>query len=184
MAPTLNQKVLIWARGRMGQQVGRGECWDLADQALSKSGANSSTTTGADDDYVWGDEIGIGDVIPGDVLQFRDYEVTTTVETTATFDDGSEVTDTSEKVAERGHHTAIVDHIVDTDRLSILEQHVKPLGKKVQKHDLPTRDSAPKTVKTRKKYKAPDGTMKLATVSVTTTVTVSGTVKAYRPRAK
>jgi hypothetical protein len=79
MAPTLNQKVLIWTRGRMGQQVGRGECWDLADQALSKSGANSSTTTGADDDYVWGDEIGIGDVIPGDILQFRDYEVTTTV---------------------------------------------------------------------------------------------------------
>ena len=31
---TVNQKALVWARGKLGQKVGRGECWDLADRAL------------------------------------------------------------------------------------------------------------------------------------------------------
>ena len=49
---TINQKVLIWARGKKGQQVGAGECWDLADRALRHAGAQSSTTTGKNDDYI------------------------------------------------------------------------------------------------------------------------------------
>lgn len=184
MAPTLNQKVLVWARGRMGKQVGRGECWDLAHQALTKSGAESSTTTGEDDDYEWGEAIGVNDARPGDILQFRDYEVTTTVETTYVFDDGSEITETEEKTAVRGHHTAIVDHVIDTQQLSILEQHVKPLGKRVQRHTLPTRDIPSKTVTSHKTVKAPNGKNKPAKVTTVTTVTVSGKIWAYRPVAK
>ena len=184
MAPTLNQKVLVWARGRMGKQVGRGECWDLAHQALVNAGGASSTTTGDDDDYDWGEEISVNDVRAGDILQFRDYEVTTTVETTYEFDDGSEVTETEEKTAERGHHTAIVDHVIDTQQLTILEQHVKPLGKRVQKHTLPTRDIPATTVKSNKTVKAPNGKNKPAKVTTVTTITVSGKIWAYRPVAK
>jgi len=76
---TLNQKVLIWARGKKGRKIGRGECWDLADQALRHAGASSSTTTGDDDNYEWGDVVEIKDLIPGDILQLRDWVVLTKV---------------------------------------------------------------------------------------------------------
>ena len=71
-ATTLNQKVLIWARGKKGRKVGRGECWNLADQALRHAGASSSTTTGEDDDYEWGEPVDAKDLIAGDILQLRD----------------------------------------------------------------------------------------------------------------
>ena len=42
-ATNLNQKVLEYARGKFDQQVGRGECLDLAEEAVTKSGGESST---------------------------------------------------------------------------------------------------------------------------------------------
>jgi hypothetical protein len=42
----MSQQIVAWAQAKMGQKVGAGECWDLADQALRASGAASSTTTG------------------------------------------------------------------------------------------------------------------------------------------
>jgi hypothetical protein len=53
---TTNQKVVVWARGKLGHKIGRGECWDLGEQA----GANTSNDlgpVGADTDYIWGDPI-------------------------------------------------------------------------------------------------------------------------------
>lgn len=61
------------AHSHMGPQVGRGECWGLADQALKQVGARSSTTVGKDDDYVWGISIDPHHVTPGDILQLRDH---------------------------------------------------------------------------------------------------------------
>ena len=49
MADTMSQKVVAWAHSKLRQRVGRGECWDLADQALRASGARTSKTTGPDD---------------------------------------------------------------------------------------------------------------------------------------
>jgi hypothetical protein len=31
---TTNQKVVVWVQGQLGKTVGKGECWDLAEQAL------------------------------------------------------------------------------------------------------------------------------------------------------
>ena len=78
MADTLNQKVVKWAVGKIGQSVGAGECWDLANSALLQAGAGSSADFGPmgdDADYVWGTPIpDLKDVIPGDILQYRDYD--------------------------------------------------------------------------------------------------------------
>src|SRR5690242_14388900 len=91
-AATPNQKVHHWSRGGLGQKVGRGECWDLAELALQQAGAQGSAAQGPmgdDADYVWGDRVELTEVRPGDILQFRDYMVKTRTETHVQLDDGS-----------------------------------------------------------------------------------------------
>lgn len=69
--------------------MGNGDCWELADQALRNSGAASSATTGRQDDYVWGDLVPLHQLIPGDILQFRNHVMVVTTTTSVTFEDGS-----------------------------------------------------------------------------------------------
>lgn len=181
---TINQNVIAWARGRMGQQVGHGECWDLADQALRKAGAHSSNSTEADADYEWGAEIRVSDATPGDVLQFRDYTVTTTTTISKKFTDGAEQIDTEEQTLERPHHTALVDSNPGNGWISILEQNVPPKGKRVQKLKLATRSMTipPKSV--HKSIKHPtSGKISPATITTTVSIEVSGTIWAYHPEA-
>jgi hypothetical protein len=185
---TLNQKVVVWAQGKLGKKVGKGECWDLGEEALKQAGASTSTdlgSVGPDDDYVWGDEIDdVKDVQAGDIIQFRDYEVTTSTEVEYTFSDGTSVDDTSDETEERPHHTAIVNGKVDANGVvKTLEQNVKPSGKVVQNKKLFTRDVDPVVTKTTEKRLNPT-TNKVETVQVTKTVTVttSGTMTAYRPK--
>lgn len=71
-----SNKVYQWARQQLNKRVGVGECWDLADRALRQAGARTSTTTGPDDNYDWGTPVNpVQAVIPGDILQFRNYMV-------------------------------------------------------------------------------------------------------------
>jgi hypothetical protein len=187
---TTNQKVVQWASGQLNKQVGKGECWDLAEQALKHAGAETSVDLGPvedDSDYVWGDEIDhVKDIEPGDILQFRDYEVTTTTETEYTFPDGSGGTEVTTETAERGHHTAIANGKLDANGVvKTFEQHVKPSGKVVQNKILYTRDVPPKETHTVVKRTNPD-TKKVDTAKVTkkVTVTVSGTIWVYKPKPK
>jgi len=177
MSETINQKVVNWARAQSGKQVGKGECWDLADRALRQAGVQSSADLGPRDDeadYVWGDEISdLKDVQPGDILQFRDFAVTTTVETETRYADGSSETSTTEETFTRPHHTAVVSEVKSGGLLKVLEQNVAPAGKKVQLHNLNTKDVAPASKETQKQK---------AKVIVTTTIAVSGTIWAYRPK--
>ncbi len=69
-APPLNLKVLQFARAQMGRQVGNGECWTLADQALDAAGAHRPGRNGYAS-YVFGREIGLRALQPGDVIQFE-----------------------------------------------------------------------------------------------------------------
>src|SRR3954470_2217056 len=78
---TLNQKVLEFARAKVDQQVGTGECWDLAEDAVTQAGGESSKTlTGVKGkafesaDYKWGIEVKLDTAQPGDVLQFKGHE--------------------------------------------------------------------------------------------------------------
>ncbi len=89
--PALNAAVLEFARKNLGEQVGNGECWTLANNALVASGGRSSpsyTDYPAKGDYVWG--VGVYGItvkdgsatedatarkltpLPGDIVQFRD----------------------------------------------------------------------------------------------------------------
>ena len=177
MSETTSQQVVNWARAQKGKQVRKGECWDLADAALRQAGAKSSADLGPMDEdanYVWGDEIkDLKDVQPGDVLQFRDFTITTTVETETRYPDGSSATASEEKSFDRPHHTAIVSEVGSSGVLKILEQNVDPGGRKVQLNTLHSKDVAATSKESVKGN---------AKVIVTTTVTVSGTIWAYRPK--
>lgn len=181
---TINQRVINWARGRMGQQVGRGECWDLADQALRNAGAHSSNTTDAGADYVWGAAVRVTDATPGDVLQFRDFSVFTTTTVSTKFADGAEEIETTEETLERPHHTALVDSNPGNGWISILEQNVPPNGRRVQRLRLATRSMNIPPTSVHKTVKRSD-TNKMAPATITTTVSieVSGTLWAYRPES-
>lgn len=177
MSETLGQKVVNWARAQKGKQVAKGECWDLANSALKQAGAKSSADLGPmdeDADYVWGDEIDdLKDALPGDILQFRDFTITTTVETETRYPDGSSETTTEESAFDRPHHTAVVSEVGSGGVLKILEQNIAPGGKKVQLNTLHSKDVAATSKESVKGN---------AKVIVTTTVTVSGTIWAYRPK--
>jgi hypothetical protein len=187
---TTNQKVVVWARGKLGHKIGRGECWDLGEQALKQAGANTSNDlgpVGADTDYVWGDPISdLGKIEPGDVLQIRDHLVTTETKVEYVFKDGTKETETSERTAKRGHHTAIVNGKLDANGgVRTLEQHVKPGGDIVQNMYLPTRD-VPTAVTTSTGQRKHPRTKQLERVNVTKTVTitVTGTIWPYHPKPK
>jgi hypothetical protein len=180
MADTLNQKVAHWSAGKVGQQLGRGECWDLANQALKAAGASSSTTTGADDDYVWGTAVTLNQVLPGDILQFRDYSVKTTTTTRSTFDDDSWLEETKTDTEEREHHTAVVSRALSPFALEILEQNAPPTGRRVQRHVLATAGGT-STSTERKTVKDSSGKLRPAKVQTTVVVEVSGKLWVYRP---
>jgi len=181
VADEINSRVVTWAHGKLGQQVGRGECWDLIDHALRAAGARSSTTTGRDDDYVWGRLIRLEEVSPGDVLQFRDFVITTKVDRVIKFPDGRISADMVETVARRPHHSAIVHHVDGGGQFRVYEQHVKPSGNRVQDHLVSTNSIATTRKTTHELVDAGGGRLSTATVETTTTITVSGAVWAYHP---
>lgn len=188
MAETTNQRVVIWARGHVGKKIGGGECWDPAHQALTHSGAHSSADLGPmgdDAEYVWGDAISLHDAVAGDILQLRDVVITTRVDTEVTFTDGSGgTTSFRESTLIHEHHTAIVDAVLGNGMLRILEQNSPPLGRKVQRNTLPTTSSVGEP-KTSFRTMTPErGKARPAKVVETTTISLTGTIRAYRPRKK
>jgi hypothetical protein len=64
----LNEKVVEFARSRLGQRVGDGECSALATEALRYAGA-----TPRGHGRRWGEELpSVREARPGDILQFED----------------------------------------------------------------------------------------------------------------
>ena len=183
----LGQKIVTWARGKLGQKVPpRGECFDLADVALTKSGAQTAkdfgtvTTTA---DYVWGDAIDAKDAAAGDVLQFKDFvvTVTTTVLTitrTPGFSEGMK-RQTNTQTISRPHHTAIVESNNGNGKLTILEQNFAHV-KKVKRNLIPWKDISASPVKTVSPIRGGGS----SEVTTTVSMTVEGTLWVYRPKAK
>lgn len=100
-ATQLGQQILSFATQHLGQQVGNGECWTLAADAMKAAGAQRP------DGYVFGDEIALRDMRPGDILQF----------TTARFDEPGYYA-----VLGAPNHTAVVYSIAG-DRVFMLHQN-------------------------------------------------------------
>jgi hypothetical protein len=169
----LGARIVAYARQQTGRQVGDGECYDLADQALLSSGARSASsfddvTPGGD--YMWGKPVALQYVRPGDILQFRDFSVRTSVMTRESMPGGGSYATQSSMVDQRPHHTAIVESN-DGRTLVVLEQNVPPLGRVVQRNRIPIASMT---------Y---DGDASgQARGMATTTVRVDGTIKAYRPQ--
>jgi hypothetical protein len=87
---SLNEKVLEFCKQNLGRQVGDGECYALAAEALKAAGARPQPTfkdNPGPNDYVWGKLVWVLEatngtqtekataglsVQPGDVVQFRD----------------------------------------------------------------------------------------------------------------
>lgn len=164
----------------LNKRVAAGECWDLADRALRQAGARSSTTTGRDDNYDWGTPVNpVQAVIAGDVLQFRDHTIKTTV-TTRYPDQSSESTF---EIIARPHHTAIVAANQGAKGLEILEQNLFP-GTPVQRNVLHLVSGVIKTESKTISESDPEGKRRLVPVVVTTMVEVRGRVWAFRAQAK
>ena len=185
---TLNQKILNWASGKVGTQVGAGECWDLANSALQQAGARTSSDLGPmgpDDDYVWGTVVDPKDALPGDVIQYRDWEMTSTTSTEVTFADDSGWSDEQTRTVGHPHHTSIIASTPGNGALTVLEQNHLGNKEKVRNGAIRWKDAAPKTTVTKKMMKRKDnGKTEIATVTVKVEVTVSGTLTVYRPLAK
>jgi hypothetical protein len=67
----LNDKVLAFVNARMGQTVGRGECWDVAQEALDSNGADWTRPT------QFGIELNPAEdaILPGDIIQFKSVKL-------------------------------------------------------------------------------------------------------------
>lgn len=63
--PDLNSKILEFAVSQTGKQVGNGECWTLAAEALKYAGAKPPNI------YDFGTEVGLAELLPGDILHFE-----------------------------------------------------------------------------------------------------------------
>jgi hypothetical protein len=71
VSSSLGSGVVQYARSHLGQKIGNGECWTLADQALRAAGAKRPGREGMAT-YVFGRRLGPREALrPGDVLQFE-----------------------------------------------------------------------------------------------------------------
>ena len=172
--------------------VGDGECYALADHLLESAAGNSADRYGTitpDADYVWGKEVSdLSNSQPGDVLQFRDHEITieTVTVTKRTSPDGAwtEKTETKTETHTRGHHTAIISSKNADGTLTVVEQHVKDpttgkLSHVVRRNTLYISDShEDKPIAT-----TVQGKIKVEK-KVTINITVTGKIRAYSPELK
>jgi hypothetical protein len=158
-AVSMPAQIVAYARGKISQSVGSGECFDLVDEALRKAGAKSAADFGTitpNADYVWGTSIALADVQPGDVIQFRNYRYDRTIDTATAADTDFQ---------ERPHHTAIVERVDADGALTVLEQNV-PDGSPGQRTQLFFSN------------------VNTSTGGKKTTIKVKGTVRFYRPQAR
>lgn len=158
------QKILNYASTNSGKRLGTGECFALADLALRGAGAKSAADFGSisdDADYIWGSDTALSAVQPGDIIQFRNYKYVRKI----TVDNERETRETESEQG-RPHHTGIVKTVESDGKITIWEQNVPTGTGSVRTFELFFKNSE-------------------TTVGDTTTkVTVSGTVKFYRPQPR
>jgi hypothetical protein len=96
----LNEQVVEFARSKLGQKVGDGQCSSLAAEALRHAGGRIRRG----DDGTWGDELkSPHDVKPGDIVQFENV----VFQYTYSREDGAMITQTNNF----GHHTAVISRV-------------------------------------------------------------------------
>jgi len=121
--PVLNEKVLAFARAKLGTSVGDGQCTSLAIAALREAGARAYPMGERDGDFLWGEPIeSFKEALPGDILQFRNAVLK-----------GNKPLSKGRWTSwhfEYPHHTAIVASVSPGGtRLTVLHQNVTTGGK-------------------------------------------------------
>jgi hypothetical protein len=162
-AANMADQIVAYPTGQYGKRVGDGECFTLTDRALRAAGAKSAADYGRitrNGDYVWGRDVDLSDLKPGDVIQFRSYRYDREIVT----QDGNRRT-TNTDFQERPHHTAIVESVDGNGAVTVLEQNVP--------HHGPVR---------RNQLFFTAGTT--TSGGATTTIRVQGTVWFYRPQLR
>src|SRR6185369_362308 len=95
--PELNQQILDFVNAHLKKKVGRGECWDLAAEALDQAGAKWNHK------YKYGIRINPDSaaVFPGDIIQFEGVKL-------------AFVKDGKKSWEQMYHHTAVIYSIKGT----------------------------------------------------------------------
>ncbi len=112
--PELNRKIIAFVDSKMKKKVGRGECWDLAAEALNTAGAS------------WNGKLKFGrlldlkteSVLPGDIIQFEGVKIKFEM-------DGGKYKQSF------GHHTGIIYTIKGPKQFDIANQNTSQHGRKV-----------------------------------------------------
>ena len=122
----LGEKVRKFARDNLGEKVDDGECAILAMRALEAAGAKTTSdfkVTGEVGDYVWGELVEkYDDVKPGDIIQFRDVKIVSTLVVKQP-GGGSRTSTRSQTMTQ---HTAIISANSGKGKFKVLEQNVGP----------------------------------------------------------
>jgi hypothetical protein len=113
-SPELNQKIVDYVTSQIGKKVDRGECWDLAYQALMQNNCEW------DGRYAFGNKLNpkTDSIYPGDIMQFENVTI---------------------KYKEKNilyqesypHHTAIIYQVIGKGYYKIAHQNFEKTGKKV-----------------------------------------------------
>ena len=99
---SVSQKIVSFCEKNKDKKVGKGECWDLAKEALNDAGATWEAP------YGFGTELKKKDPVqPGDIIQFEKVRIETP--------DGS--------WKELPHHTAIVYKVAGPGKFTVAEQN-------------------------------------------------------------
>jgi hypothetical protein len=117
--PDVNKRILQYLEMVIGTTVGRGECWDLADQALFNAGAQFDRSS-KNTLYVFGRKYNPRQeaILPGDVIQFEDVKVS--------YQDGNMIF-----TENYNHHTAIVFNVRKDGSLQLAHQNTSFGGRQV-----------------------------------------------------
>lgn len=112
--PPLNMKILEFVGSKIGKKVDRGECWDLAAQALELAGANWNHQ------YKFGKELDFetDTIFPGDIIQFERVKLKY-IKNGVTYHE------------EMKHHTAIIYEVLGKGAYTLAHQNTGFSGKKV-----------------------------------------------------
>ena len=153
-----------------GKDKGGIDCFALVNELLKSAGGKRPKDFGdvtPNADYVWGDPVELDKIKPGDILQFRDHFVTIR---TLKLGEVKWEEASIEGPARRPHHTAVVVEVQKDGGVVVVEQNVKPDPKKVRRSVIAGLAAGEET-----RFKS----------SVEKQIiTVTGTVRAYRPVPK
>ncbi len=116
--PTANAEVVKYVESVIGKKVDRGECWDLANQALTRINAQWDLK------FQYGKLLNPDKdvILPGDIIQFKNVVVEFKIEK------GNETLTTTETMKQ---HTAIVHKVFAKGEFEIAHQNTQFSGRKV-----------------------------------------------------